>query len=49
MEGDSWIWSWERRGTHEYIDKAKRLSNVDEDAGEDWEMMAIETGFTTAM
>lgn len=42
------MWSWERRETGGSIDKAKGFYNVDQDAGEDLETMATETGFATA-
>lgn len=40
--------SWERRENRGNIDKAKGLYDLDQDAGEDLEMTATETGFTTA-
>lgn len=38
--------SWERRENRGNIDKAKGLYDLDQDAGEDLEMTATETGFT---
>lgn len=49
MEGDRWMWSWERRETCGSIDKAKGLYNVNQDAGEDLEKMVTETGFKQRM
>lgn len=49
MEGDRWMWSWERRETCGSIDKAKGLYDVNQDAGEDLEKMVTETGFKQRM